>query len=222
MRLKGSCRSYVVWPSYSSPASQSELPRIMFRWLLDISKGRDSTTFLGCLCQCSVTPTVKKCFLMFRGNPLCFSLCHGLWSCHWTPLKEPGSVLFAPSFQVFIYINNILLSFHFPGWTVPALSAFPHWRDNPDLNHLSESLLDSLLYVCHLYRARRTGHNTAGTASPRLTRGERSPPLTCWKSFVQSSLRCHWPSWKKRNFAGTWTTWYLTGPLRLFLQNQRL
>jgi len=40
-----------------------------------ISKDGDPTTSLGKLPQCSVTLTVKKCFLMFRGNLLCFSLC---------------------------------------------------------------------------------------------------------------------------------------------------
>lgn len=86
------------------PSHPEWAARIMICWLLNISKGRDSTTLLGCLCQCSVTPTVKKYFLMFRGNLLCFSLFHWLWSCHWAPLKEPGSVLFATSFKCFYTI----------------------------------------------------------------------------------------------------------------------
>lgn len=35
----------------------------------------DSTTFLSNLCQCSVTRTVQKCFLVFRGNVPCSCLC---------------------------------------------------------------------------------------------------------------------------------------------------
>lgn len=35
----------------------------------------------------------KKCSWMFRENCLCFRLCLSLWSCHWEPLKEPGSDL---------------------------------------------------------------------------------------------------------------------------------
>lgn len=31
--------------------------------------------YLGNPCRCSVTCTVKKCFLIFRGNPLYFTLC---------------------------------------------------------------------------------------------------------------------------------------------------
>jgi len=40
-----------------------------------ISPRRKTTTSLGNLCHCSVTRTVKMCFLMFRQNLLCFSLC---------------------------------------------------------------------------------------------------------------------------------------------------
>ena len=38
-------------------------------------KDGDSTTSQGTLCQGSVTPTVRKCFLMFKRNLLCLSLC---------------------------------------------------------------------------------------------------------------------------------------------------
>lgn len=38
----------------------------------DLQKARDSTTSLGNPCQCSVTLTVKKCFLVFTGNLLCW------------------------------------------------------------------------------------------------------------------------------------------------------
>jgi len=47
----------------------------MSRWLLKITKDGDSTTSLGNWCQCLVPLTVKRCFLMFRENFLCFSLC---------------------------------------------------------------------------------------------------------------------------------------------------
>jgi len=45
------------------------------RQLLNISKDGDSAACLGNLRQCSVTFTIKECFLMFRRNLLCFSLC---------------------------------------------------------------------------------------------------------------------------------------------------
>ena len=59
----------------SSRATQSQLPSTMSIGLLNISKDGDSAVSLGNLCQCSVTLTVIKCFLMFRGNLLCFRLC---------------------------------------------------------------------------------------------------------------------------------------------------
>lgn len=42
------------------------ISRTMYRWLLNVSKDADSITPLGNLCQCSVTFTVKKPFLIFR------------------------------------------------------------------------------------------------------------------------------------------------------------
>lgn len=68
----------------------------------------DSTNSLGNLFPCPVILTVKKWFLMLRGNCLVF---------HSAPVapcpvtehqwKEPGSIIFAPSFQLFIHINEI-------------------------------------------------------------------------------------------------------------------
>jgi len=43
--------------------------------VVNISREGDSTTSLGSLFQSSVTLRVKKFFLMFRWNFLCFSLC---------------------------------------------------------------------------------------------------------------------------------------------------
>jgi len=42
---------------------------------LSISREGDSTTSLGSLFQCSATLQIKKFFLMFSWNFLCFSLC---------------------------------------------------------------------------------------------------------------------------------------------------
>lgn len=70
LRLKGTSGVHLVQPCHSS-----RLPRSMFRQYLTISKDADSTTSLGNLGQCLVTLTVKRCFWMFRGNHLCFSVC---------------------------------------------------------------------------------------------------------------------------------------------------
>ena len=76
----------------------------MSRWLLR------RETSLGNLFQCSIALTVKKYFLMFRGNLLCFSLC---------PLPLVLSLgttdksLAPSSLQVFTYIDDIPLSLLF-------------------------------------------------------------------------------------------------------------
>ena len=104
----------------------------MSGWLLSISKDADSTTALDNLCQHLVTLTVRKCFLMFRGHLLCFCLC---------PLPLVLSLgtnakSLAPSYPhpPFRYSYTLISSpwvFSSPGWTIPALSPFPHRRDAP-------------------------------------------------------------------------------------------
>lgn len=78
---------HLVQSPCSRKATQNQFPRTMSKWILNISKGEDSTTSLGNLLQCSITVTVKKCFLMFEGL-LCFSLCPLPLCCYWAPLKR--------------------------------------------------------------------------------------------------------------------------------------
>ena len=66
-----------------------QVPKTVSRQLLIISKNGDSTTFLGNLCQCSVTLTVKKAFFSCSDRTSCVSgYAHHLWSCHWAPLRK--------------------------------------------------------------------------------------------------------------------------------------
>lgn len=58
---------------FSSRATQSRVPMPMAKWLLEITK--ETWQPLGSLCQCSVTHTVQKFFLIFLWNSLCFCLC---------------------------------------------------------------------------------------------------------------------------------------------------
>ena len=58
-----------------SRVTYSRLHRTLSRQVLNISREKESTTSLGNLFQGSVTLRVKKFFLMFRQNFLCFSLC---------------------------------------------------------------------------------------------------------------------------------------------------
>ena len=75
LRLKGTSAGHLVQPPCPSMATQSQLPRSTSRQLLTLSKDGKSTTSGVNLLQCSVTLREKKCFLMFRGNILCLSLC---------------------------------------------------------------------------------------------------------------------------------------------------
>ena len=66
-----------LWRS-SSPSpcsSRVTFPRIVCRWLLNISKEGDATTSVGNVFQSSVTLSVKKFLHMFRQTFLCFDLC---------------------------------------------------------------------------------------------------------------------------------------------------
>jgi len=72
----------------SSRATYSQLSKIPFRQFFNISTEGDSTSSVGSLYQCSVTLRVRKHFLTFRGNLLCFCLCPLPLTCHWAPLKS--------------------------------------------------------------------------------------------------------------------------------------
>ena len=68
-----------LWISFgpticSNRATESSLPRTMTRRLLKISNSGQYTKCLGKLFQGSVTCTVKKAFLMFVENLMCY--CH--------------------------------------------------------------------------------------------------------------------------------------------------
>ena len=107
LMLGGTSESHLVQPPCSSRATQPQLPRTVSRQLLNTPNDRDPRTPLGNLLQYFVNLRVKKCFVMFRGNLLCFSL-------FLLPLVlslEPGSVLFVPSLQTSIDVESSDLSF---------------------------------------------------------------------------------------------------------------
>jgi len=60
-------------PPRRSRVTYSRLHRTTYRRVLNMSRGGDSKISLGNLFQCSVTLRVKKFFLMFRRNFLCFN-----------------------------------------------------------------------------------------------------------------------------------------------------
>jgi len=82
-----------LWRSSSSTALLKQVPysiwnRKASRWVLNISRERDSTASLGSLFQCPVTLTVKKFFLCLYGTS-----CVPVFACcplfhHCTSLKR--------------------------------------------------------------------------------------------------------------------------------------
>jgi len=73
--LEGTFASHLAQHPCRSRVTYSRLHRTLSRRVLNISREAESTASLGSLFQCSVTLRVKKFFLMFRWNFLCFNLC---------------------------------------------------------------------------------------------------------------------------------------------------
>lgn len=72
LKLEGTSGEHLVQPHCSSMATKSHLPRTMSRYL-NMCKEGNSTIYPSNLCQCLVTLTVEKGFLMFRRGLPCFS-----------------------------------------------------------------------------------------------------------------------------------------------------
>ena len=73
--LEGTFVGHLVQPPWPCRVTQSRLHRTLSRQALNISREGHSTTSLDSLGQGSVTLRVKKFFLGFSWNFLCFRLC---------------------------------------------------------------------------------------------------------------------------------------------------
>ena len=102
---------HLVQPPCQSRVTCSRLHRTLSRRILNISREGDSTTSLGNLFQCSVTHRVKKFFLMFRWNFLCFILCPLLLVLSLGTTEESGPILLTPTLQIFITSTFSLVFF---------------------------------------------------------------------------------------------------------------
>lgn len=153
--------------------------------LLNISKDRDVTITLGSMCQWSVTLTVKRvfeCFLMFRENLMCFTLCLLTLVLSVDFPLERAWLPPCTSLHVFIDIDKIPLE--------PSLLKSEQYRSlslsSQSLKHMYGPPLDSLLYICVSCTLKpRTGYRCSDETSSVLRRGRGSPPLNCWQKFFQ-------------------------------------
>lgn len=97
-----------------------------------IFPGRETAMFLGNLSQGWISLTVVKGFFNVQEKPHLFQVvplaCCPATGHHW---KERNSALFASPLWVFIDIYKIPAElFSSPGLTIPALSAFLHFRNS--------------------------------------------------------------------------------------------
>lgn len=149
---------------------------------LRLSKDGDSTASLGCLCQCLVTCTIKKCFLMFRPPvfqflPIASSVTEHLW-------KEPDSVLLTPSHQIFIHIYKMPLSLLFSRLTSSISQPFLVWHAPiPRLSSLPFTWPAVLCPCLSCAGEPWTRIVTPGVALTALSRWEGSPLSGFWQRF---------------------------------------
>ena len=83
-------------------------------------QGECSTASLGNIGQCSAIHVTQKCFLMFRWNLPCFTLCQLLLAIDTSEKSLASSSLHPP----FTYSKALMVSpcaSSSPGWTVPSL-----------------------------------------------------------------------------------------------------
>lgn len=68
---------------------------------------------------------------------------------HWAPLKKSGSVFFAPSLQIFLYIDEISLSLPSSRLNSPVLLALPHVKrqsSSQPFSHVATSTISVYFY----------------------------------------------------------------------------
>lgn len=137
----------------------------MSRWVLNISKERDSTVSVDKLCHCLI-------ILSMRSLTLVLSLDNNE--------KSLAPLSLYPPFRYLYTMMRFPMNLFFSMLKIPTVSAFLHRRG---------ALVSS--FLCHF--AVHSPEDPSCTGEPRiehfkstvafavLSRAEESPPLTCWQ-----------------------------------------
>lgn len=170
--------------------------------LLNISEDGEFTASLGTGAELSSQ------WKMLEWN-FCISVhAHCLWHCHWHCWEEPGSVLFAPFLQVFVYIDKILPSRVFSRLNTSSCLSLPIIRQLiQSQNHLSGlhwTPSSSSYHSCT--RESQNGAQDSRCALSSLRKGQESPPLACWQHFSSCSPGHRWPPFFQGHLAALCST----------------
>jgi len=171
--------------SHPTPAqgrlTYSRLLSTVSRQGLNISRGGESTTSLGRLCQLLITLTVIMFFLMFKWNFLHLNLCPWRLVLSLGTTEKASSSLLPPH-QVFIHVGKIPLSLFFSRLNSPSSLSLSAYERCPGpliifmaIHWSSSSMSTSLFYWG---AQKRTQHPRCVSAG--LSRGQGTPPVTCW------------------------------------------
>lgn len=171
------------------------------------------------LWQWLVILIVRKCFLMFRGKLLCFSLCS-------LPLilsLDTSDKSLAPS------------SLHPPSRYLCTMARYPSksfllWLNSPSSPSLSSHLRCSSLWITFmalgstlssvsmslLYWGAKNWTQDSRCGLTSAAQEEGSPPSSCQQSVVQWSQSYRWPSLGQGHIAALHSTCCSPGPPRFF------
>lgn len=163
----------------SSRATQSRLPKIISRWLLETSMEEIPHPLLE---SCASVPSLAQhrinCWC--PEGTTCIHHCLLSWH-HWKEL-DPS---FHPPFRN-VKTPKIPWTSFSPGWTVTVLSSSTH-RRGATVSSSSWWPYAGFSTVCPCFSGTgepRTGHSTSDSASPVLSIKGRSLLLTCWWYFA--------------------------------------
>lgn len=132
--------------------------------------------------------------------------------------------LFRPPHKIFTFIDTIsqsLLSFKLNHLSSLNLSSYFRC---PKILHIllvlrwtQYSMPVSLFVPLVLGSPEMDPESHSRGMSPVMNRGEGSTSLTCWQCYSQCSPGHSWFYLPQEHIAGSWSTWYLAGPLGHFI-----